>query len=199
MSDNPCNEPERAHAGSEELVPESGGPPAFQFSLASLFIVVTAVAVILSIFISVGQLFGMTTIEVLTQGLGQFLFSLPTFLVWIVGLTMAVRRLRRNRTPAILTMIAMGGLLLTTVVLHPLQMGLIHYANSGRIDHDVLPWAFGGIGLVYAAVNTIGWILILLAVFRHRPPDTSQNEGTRHSDEPIQAKLVDSHDDSRIE
>ncbi len=30
-------------------------------------------------------------------------------------------------------------------------------------------------GLVYAGVNTIVWILILMAIFRYRPPETAEN------------------------
>ncbi|MHC4177868.1 MAG: hypothetical protein ACYSWU_10195, partial [Planctomycetota bacterium] len=91
----------------------AGGLRVFQFSLLSLFVIVTVVALILSTYFSVGQLVGMSTVEVLTLGLGRLLFAVPTLLVWIVGLTMAIRRLKQNRLPAILTMIALGGLVLT--------------------------------------------------------------------------------------
>jgi hypothetical protein len=80
----------------------------------------------------------MSTVEVLTLGLGRLLFAVPTLLVWIVGLTMAIRRLKRNRLPAILTMIALGGLVLTSFVLQVVQMALIHSLNSGQISHEVI-------------------------------------------------------------
>ena len=61
---------------------------------------------------------------------------------------------------------------------NPPKMVLIRYANSGRIDHEVVSWVFRGLGLVHTVVGTIGWILILLAIFRHRPPDAAENERT---------------------
>ncbi len=77
----------------------AGGLRVFQFSLLSLFVIVTVVALILSTYFSVGQLVGqlvgMSTVEVLTLGLGRLLFAVPTLLVWIVGLTVAIRRLRK--------------------------------------------------------------------------------------------------------
>jgi hypothetical protein len=69
----------------------AGGSRWFQFSLTSLFVIVTVTALILSAFFSVGRLLGMSNMEVLTQGLETYLFpDLPRVMVWIVGLMIAV-------------------------------------------------------------------------------------------------------------
>jgi hypothetical protein len=138
---------------------QSGSLRALQFSLASMFILMTVVALVLSIYFGVGRLFGMSTMEVLTQGLGQFLFLLPTFLVWIVGLTLAIRRLKRNRLPATLAMIALGGMILSVFVIQVAQMALLHSVNSGRISHTVLSWSFIMIRVLYAPVSTMYGII----------------------------------------
>jgi len=95
-----------------------------------MFILMTAMALILSIYFGVGKLLGMSTTEVLTQGLGQFAFRLPAFLAWIVGLTVAIRRLKRNRFPAALIIIALGLSIIGIFALHVTQMALLPRRQS---------------------------------------------------------------------
>jgi len=146
----------------------------FQFSLAGLFILMTVVAIILSIFVTVGQLFGMSTHDVLTQGLSRFLLVGPRFLIWCVGLAVAVRRLRRNRTPAILTIVALAGLIAISIASQVAQMVLVFAASAQRISIQVVSWSLTGIGAIALLVDTACWILVLVAIFRHRPPDTME-------------------------
>jgi uncharacterized BrkB/YihY/UPF0761 family membrane protein len=162
-----------------------GGLRGFQFSLASMLVVMTLMATILSAFFTAGRLVGMSTIEVLTRGLGQFLFLVPLLLVWIVGLTMAIRRLKRNRVLAILTMIALGALIATSFAGQVIQMALIHLVNFSQISQEAFAWSLTGLGVLYAVVNTTCWILILAAIFRHRPPDASQTERTDPNGDPF--------------
>jgi hypothetical protein len=143
----------------------------FQFSLFALFIIVTLPALILAVYFGVGRLAGMSTTEILTQGLGQLLFSVPVLLVWAVGMAMAIRRLKRNRLPARLAVIALGGLMLTTFVLHVAQMVLIHWANADGISSEAMSWSMGICGVVYTLSNTACWILVIVAIFVRRPPD----------------------------
>jgi hypothetical protein len=151
----------------------SGGLRGFQFSLASMFILTTAVAVILSILFSVGRWIGMSPGEILVQGLGQFLYYLPPLAVWVFGLMVAFRRLRRNRMPAILTIIALSRLILTAFIMQLTQMVLLHSLSARQLRHETLSLVFAGIGLVNACVHMACWILILMAIFRRRPPDAS--------------------------
>jgi len=142
-------------------------------------------AMILSTYFGVGRLIGMSTMEVLTQGFGRLLLALPTLLVWIVGLTIAIRFLNRNRLPATLTIIALCGLVLTSLVLQVVQMALIHSVNSDRISHEALSWSFTVVGVLYAVFNTTWWILILVAIFTQRTPDAPETERTEPSGNPF--------------
>jgi hypothetical protein len=151
----------------------AGGSRWFQFSLASVFVIVTVTALVLATFFSVGRLVGMSNMEVLRYGLGPFLSVLPTLLVWIVGLWMAIRRRKRNRTAAILTIIGLGGNILTAIVLQVVAMALIHSLNSGGIGHY---WVFTFLAFLDAVLYPIWWILILLAIFARRPPDEPETE-----------------------
>jgi MFS family permease len=155
---------------------EAGGSRWFQFSLTSVFVIVTGMALILSTFFSVGRLVGMSNIEVLRQGLGPFVFALPSLLVWIVGLGMAIRRRKGNRAAAILTMIAAGGMLLTVLVCYVVQMVLTYLLTSNQpgTRSFSLAWGFTLNGVLYAVLSTICWILILLAIFAQRTPDAPQ-------------------------
>jgi membrane-associated HD superfamily phosphohydrolase len=148
-------------------------------------------ALILSTFFSVGRLLGMSNREVLTQGLGQFIFTLPTLLVWIVGLGMAIRRRKRNRRPAILTMIGLGGLVLTSLVMHVVQMVLLHLLTSGRAGAGLVSWGFPLLQCIYAVLDPACWILILLAIFTQRPPDASETERADFGSDPF---LRNEHD-----
>ena len=129
----------------------------------------------------------MSTEEVVTEGLARFLWFVPMLLVWIVGFTMAIRRLKRNRLPAILTMIAIGTLILSTFVLLFVQMALFHSFNSGRIGHEVLTWSSTVIRVVYMGFNVVGWILIIAAIFVRRPPDAPRTEPSDPGGNPFMA------------
>jgi hypothetical protein len=168
----------------------AGGFRWFQFSLASVFVVVTAMAMILSTFFSVGRLVGMSNREVLMQGLTRFLYVLPTLLVWIVGLGMAIRRLKRNRAAAILTIIALGGLVLTALVAHVVQMALMHLLTSDRTGVGLPYWGFTLLAVIYAVLDSACWILILLAIFARRPPDAPQPERADPSGGPFSLTSV---------
>ncbi len=154
----------------------AGGSRWFQFSLAGLFVLVTVTALVLSTFFSVGRLFRMSNMEVATQGLTPFLYVLPTLLVWIVGLRMAIRRLKRNRAAAILTIIALGGLVLTALTMYLFQMVLIHLLTPKRIGNGLHYWGFTFLSVLYAVLYPTGWILILVAIFAKRPSDVPQTE-----------------------
>jgi hypothetical protein len=154
----------------------AGGSRWFQFSLASVFVIVTAMALVLSTVFSVGRLVGMSNMEVLREGLKPFVYVLPTLMVWTVGLGMAIRRRKRNRAAAILTMIALGGLVLTVIVTYVFQMALWHLLTSGRTGNGPPDWAFTCLGAPRAVLYSTCWILILVAIFVKRPSDARQPE-----------------------
>ena len=147
-----------------------------QFSLRSLFIVVTVMAMILSSYFGVGRLVGMSTTEVLTLGLGPLLLALPILLVWIVGLTMAVRFLDGNRLVATLTIIALGGLVLHLLAMQVVQMALIHSIRSGRLGAGAASWSFSLMAILRTIFHTAWWILIVVAIFARRAPDAGRSK-----------------------
>jgi hypothetical protein len=162
-----------------------------QFSLASMFVVTTLMALLLSTYFGVGRLIGMSTTEVLADGMRNFVFHSPLLLIWFVGLTVAVRRLKRDRRPAVLTLIALATLVLTSVVFQVTQMALIHMVRSNQIGHQTLSWAFMAIGGLHAILHAGCWVLILVAVFVGRSSDSMRRKPINPSDDPFQRSTAD--------
>ena len=152
-----------------------GGLRVFQFTLSGMFAVVTAMSLVLAIYFGVGRLLGMSTIEILSEGFGRFLFTLPIFLVWIVGLTIAIGRRKQDRLRYTLAAIAFGILATTTIIVQVVFMVLVHSVNSGNnMLAGKLDWFFTGVSIFSVAVNTICEILILIALFLRRPAEKPQ-------------------------
>ena len=170
-------------------LPTNGGPRVLQFSLLGLFLIVTIPALILAVYFGVGRLAGMSTMEILTLGLGQLLFSVPSLLVWAVGLTIAIRRLKRNRLPAGLAAIAFGGLILTRLILQVVQMVLIHGISSGSVSNNVMSWGLTATGVFYAVSSAAFWILVIAAIFVRRAPDQRDAKASVPTGSPFQADV----------
>ncbi len=136
-----------------------------------MFVIVTATAMFLSMYLSVGRLLGLTDIEVM-QWLENSLFpGLPSLLVWTLGLIMAIRRRKGNRAAASLTMIALIGMALTSVVSDVVEMVLLRFSNHLGIT---LSCSLTILRYFYGGLETACWILILLAIFTNRPTDASR-------------------------
>jgi hypothetical protein len=113
----------------------------------------------------------------------QFLPQLPVYLVWLIGLFLALVRWRRHPVPSLLALIAfilflvssMAGTLLTVWVMS--QMG------NRDIDRA---WMSSLIALGRIAVGTVAWILLLLALFGWRTPPQPRH---RPREEPLDTVL----------
>ena len=124
----------------------------------------------------------MTMRHVLCVRFTCLVYYLPTLLVWIVGLRMAIWRLKRNRVPAIRMTFALGGLLLTWFILEVVAMTLEHFLS---VAHAEAAWLFHLMEVLREVLGAPCWILILLAIFAGRPPDapaTERAEPGAHTD-----------------
>ena len=114
--------------------------PVLQFSLTALFILTTLSALALSALLGISRFFGISVVELLWRSLGQFIYSVPMLIVWTVGLSMAVRRLRSYRRPAIFTIIGLTGFMVTVLLVHTIQMGMIASMNSRQVSVASVGW-----------------------------------------------------------
>ena len=155
--------------------PAKTGRPIFQFGLTTIFIVTTATAVGLAIILGVGRLAGISTKEIMTLLLVPFLFELPIVLVWIIGLTMAIRQRKHIRLPATVALIAFVGFILTTFT-QQLVLVLFHPTISKPMSIESLYWFFFTSKSIHCILSMGCWILVLMAIFKRR--DVLPLEGT---------------------
>jgi hypothetical protein len=162
----------------EAPVPSSvpSGLGVMQFSLTGLFVLMTVSALLVAVYFGVGRLVGMSTAEILTMGFARLSLTLPVVLVWAVGFTLALRRLDRNPSTASLTMIALGGMFLTLLVVNVSQMAVLHLLRSSQISGDTMSRSMMVIAIGYTVLNTVWWILILVAIFARRPPHSAVSQ-----------------------
>ncbi len=134
----------------------------FQFSVMALLVVLTTTSVVLAAYIGIGRAFGMTNLDMLQFGFGRFIFTFPMLIVWAVGLAVSIRRRKSQRGQGTLLIIAFGGLLVTAFVGDVLNMVMIYMISNNQIT---AAWSFSAVGLIQVLLNTVWWILILLALF----------------------------------
>ena len=102
---------------------------------------------------------------------GDYLVRLPVLLVWVVGLVVCVACWRRHPRGALLTLLAMAGLLLLSLV-----MPAVYWAINMLTGAEDSPLADTGdtLNRVASVVEFLGeglaWVLVLVAVFGRSSP-----------------------------
>jgi hypothetical protein len=96
----------------------------------------------------------------------QFVPQVPVYLVWLVGMLLALTRWRRHPIPSLLALIAFTLFLMSAIS----GTLLSNWAILG--DHPNLErgWLLSAISLVRTGISTVAWILLLLALFGWRTP-----------------------------
>lgn len=159
---------------SHELPPEPNSR-GLQFSTWSLLVILTAVSVLLAVLLGIGRAVGMSNAEIVESGfLQRFLYILPMLVVWSVGLMLSFGHLRRGDRNAELLVVAFIGLIVTSVVVNIVQMVLIfQITKQGAFS---LTWGFSILSVFSVLLNTVWWVLILMAIFRGRSEATHPEE-----------------------
>ena len=155
----------------------SNRPAGCQFSLLSLFVIMTILALVFSGLFGIGRLFGMSAIDVLAQGLSQFLYVVPRLIVWTIGLTMALRRWNTNPRPARLATVAFSGMIVTTLTVSSVQTAVIFALQAGTIGSQHISWFFMALAISAAGFDILWWILILIALFGSRSEAAPSSQG----------------------
>jgi hypothetical protein len=104
---------------------------------------------------------------------GFFIFLLtrlavrvPTLMVYLAGLVLALLNLRRHRTPAVLTLLGTGLLLLVSLTSFWLESFLLWRRSGEDLGQSLR--LLTGLGFAAAILNALGIALILTAVFLGR-------------------------------
>lgn len=109
-----------------------------------------------------------TIISTLTNYLAQS----PIFLVWIVGIVLASVRWSQHPRISLLTIIALAIMLVTSLVSTYLNVQLPVLMTEWGWDYPQIGLFFTIKGFVQAVIDTIAFVLLLLAIFSGR---TSQS------------------------
>lgn len=151
----------------------TGGLRGLQFSLAGVFVLLTTMAVMLSIYMSVGQWLGMSGAEIAPHML-SLLLAMPILLVWSAGVLLAIRRPYPQPRVARLALIAFSGLILTRLLWPFFNMVLLRAVTSGLLSSSRMQLASSALTFFHALLDATWWILIVRALFGQRLPDAPE-------------------------
>ncbi|MCB0214298.1 MAG: hypothetical protein KDJ52_33475 [Anaerolineae bacterium] len=109
--------------------------------------------------------------------LTSFASQLPVILVWLAGFIMAIVFWRRHPRVSLLTVIAMVGFFINTLVGTYISLWLPRMQPQGW-SMEQIGMAFAVSGFIRAFISAILWGLLLVAVFgwRGKSPDVSQED-----------------------
>jgi hypothetical protein len=105
----------------------------------------------------------------------QLLPQLPLYLVWLIGLFLALVRWRRHPMPSLLATIAFVLFLVGAMVGTLLFAWVLSQQHDAAWRAEVVGWMISLIALGRTAVSTVAWVLLLIALFGWRSlPSTSR-------------------------
>ncbi|MFP4345427.1 MAG: hypothetical protein ACLFU8_12100 [Anaerolineales bacterium] len=100
--------------------------------------------------------------------LGQYLLLLPLIIVWIVGIVIALTSWQKHPQISLYAVIGLGLLLLRGLVVTGVNVWLPISMYRRGMDVTRIGVISTVVGVVSALVASVGWVLILLAIFRYR-------------------------------
>ena len=96
--------------------------------------------------------------------LTNFVYQIPIFLVWLIGVVVAVVRWRRHPRPSLLLIIAVAILFLRALILPVVTFSVVH----GGMPPARAGFVNGLISLGSMVVAAVAWILLLAAALGWR-------------------------------
>ncbi|KAB8143742.1 hypothetical protein F8S13_07475 [Chloroflexia bacterium SDU3-3] len=110
---------------------------------------------------------GYDDFSMLTTFFSQLVSTVPLLVIWIIGLVLSLTRMGQDRRYQ-LTAVAFGIFLLAGLA--GSFSGVLIASVAARSDITTASWVIGLFGLAIMAVNCVGWVLLLLALFRRPAP-----------------------------
>jgi FtsH-binding integral membrane protein len=106
--------------------------------------------------------------EALLNTLAVLLPNLPLYLVWIVGLVLAVMYRRRDQRVAILTAVALTLFLAVSLCTNVVSSAVPSLTLSQGWSTQSISMIFAVTGILGALIAAGAWIMILVAIFSGR-------------------------------
>ena len=104
----------------------------------------------------------------LTQMLWSQLQALPLYLAWLAGLVVAIVTWRRHPAVSLIASIAFVVLLALTFATRVLNIWLARFLIGTGWTADQIGIFYGVYGLVFAVIEALAWVLVIVAMFRWR-------------------------------
>ena len=94
--------------------------------------------------------------------------GLPIYIVYLVGFILAGIHIRKHPKVFIIACVAIGLLLVATIVFHLISAGMNIYLMKGGKAGDAVAATHGAIWFVFNIIQTIAFALLLYAIFAGR-------------------------------
>jgi hypothetical protein len=95
--------------------------------------------------------------------------QLPVFLVWIVGIFLAIAFWKRAPRPAAYTLLAIGIFIITAFLSVLVNSNILMELHARGMPIRTVSFILGGLNIVISLVRAFGWALILAAIYTARP------------------------------
>jgi len=120
----------------------------------------------------------------LTQILGRLLTQIPLLIVWIVGLIIALVQWKNYPRVALLVLIALLGFFLTTIMSSAAYALIpMFFLRDGDYSASHIGMAYTIYGVIHAILDTVFWVLLLLATFGWRKQTAAITQDKEKADE----------------
>jgi hypothetical protein len=95
--------------------------------------------------------------------------QLPVFLVWIIGIILALAYWKRAPRPATYTLIAIAIFIVAAFLAVIINSNLLLGLHARGMPIGQLSLILGGLNIFISLIRALGWGLILAAIFTARP------------------------------
>lgn len=106
--------------------------------------------------------------EILIATLGQYLPQIPLFLVWLVGIALAVVFWRRHPRVSLLAIIALALFLLGALVGAPVSLWLPMMMQERGLSPSRIGLMLTGVAVAQSLLSAVLWGIVIAAIFGWR-------------------------------
>lgn len=100
--------------------------------------------------------------------LPQLVFQIPVYLAWITGMILAVVFWRKHPPVSLTALIGLAVFFLVSVLGLLLSVWAQYRGIIGEMPYQQVGIISGVVGIIKTAVDTVAWILVLVAIFGWR-------------------------------
>ena len=138
-----------------------------RFSTFGLLVVLSVASMVFAAYVGIARAVGIEVTEMLANSVRSLRYDTPQIIICFAGILAALSS-RLPQSAARLTLLASCGLLLTILASNIGELILGHLMDSSVIGISHLSWWLTAIGILYALLHALCWMLLLLAVFSGR-------------------------------